>query len=111
MSRAKDWFPSIERVEDKTPLREMLHDDVASFLARGGQIEQAVSTTLRCVQSTDSHARTRVVWAADVASQSEADLHRPFNRKAPPGYGRDHLGAKLSGQKIRAGLKPAKVRK
>jgi hypothetical protein len=106
---SRDWWVSIERVEDKTPIREMLHDDVAAFLARGGQIEQAVSVTLRCVQSTDSHARTRVVWAADVASQSEADLHRPFNQKAPPSYGRDYLGAQLSGQQIRAGLKPAKV--
>ena len=105
MSRVKDWFPSIERVEQKAPLREMLSADVEEFLRRGGQVEQAVSATLRCVQSTDSHARTRVVWAPGHASQSEADLHRPFNRKAPPGYGRDYLGEKLAGRKIRAGLK------
>ena len=105
MSRTKDWFPSIERVEDKAPLREMLTSDIEAYLSRGGQIEQAVSVTLRCVKSTDSHDRVRPIWAPEVRTQSETDLKRPFNRRGPPAYGRDHVGSKLAQRQIRAGLK------
>jgi hypothetical protein len=109
MSRMKDWFPSIEKVEDKRPIREALTADVQAFLDAGGTIQPAVSVTLRCVQSGDSNARTRVVWAAEVASQSEVELHRPFNHRAPKTYGRTYLKDKMVDRMIRAGRKPGKV--
>lgn len=80
----KDWWPTIERPQaDKTEARGRLASDVEAFLASGGVIEQGVSVQLRCVQSTDTHARTRVVYSDTARIDARASLKTPFNRHGP----------------------------
>ena len=80
----RDWWPTIERPQlDKSADRERIASDVDAFLSNGGQIEQGVSTQLRCVQSTDSHARTRVVYSDTARLEVRASLKTPFNRNGP----------------------------